>query len=404
MSNAKPIEKRTGNYFSDHWRGDLSLPLSYWINGSLVTGATTGLVIAVQAQLEKGDYSLQALSAIIVALTTLATAVWLWGAVGIWRSAAKHVTRGGKAFWAGAAQTMVIIGALNTAGQLVKTAPQLAEYGQIAAGSDPIGAKATLAVNGDKLSMTGWIAAGTADDFSRILSEHPELRRLSLQSAGGRIHEAIQIAAAVTNRGLDTIAAGDCSSACTIVFLSGTRRFSEAGSSLGFHSPSAVGMSDNEAQTGNSEMRAAYDKAGLPSPFIDRAMATSSKSVWRPDETELVEAGIVNGFSTERIVANNRTIERDVNTAGAKRLDEVTTLTGAKASGTELTHLYNVSVPADQIDTSAMGKIKMDTQHQLCADKVNRLLIRYGASYSYEYKDLSGNVAGRYTVSRCPNS
>ena len=115
MSYLAPLDERTGNYFSDHWRGNLSLPLSYWINGSLVTGVTTGLIFAVQAQLRESSFSLQLASAVTVASVAFGVAVWLWGAVGIWRSASKHVSRGGKAFWAGTAQAMVVIGALNGA-------------------------------------------------------------------------------------------------------------------------------------------------------------------------------------------------------------------------------------------------------------------------------------------------
>ena len=251
--------------------------------------------------------------------------------------------------------------------------------------------------------MSGWITAGTADEFTKLLNEHTEVHRLALQSAGGRIYDARQIAAAVASRKLDTIAVGDCSSSCTIVFLSGSRRFAEVGSSLGFHSPSGVGMTDNEAQTASPEMRAAYEKAGLPAQFIERALATSSQSVWRPNETELVEAGAINSFSVARIIASNQSIERDVNTAGAKRLDEVTTLAGANASGTELTYLFNISVPADRIEGGAIKRIGADAQRQLCSEKINRLLIGSGASYSYKYADSSGKFVGEYTVTKCPS-
>ena len=402
MSYTDEIDERTGNYLLDHWQGNLSLPISYWINGNLVAALNAILILAVGAEIKNSTYSLQMVSVFTIALIVVALSAWIWGAAGIWRSASKHASRGGTPFWAFAAQAMVVIGALNTSNQLAKIVPQLAEYSQLAVGHDPIGAKATLAVKGDTLSLNGWITSGTAAEFATTLNMHPEVRRLTLKSAGGRVRDATQIAAAVQNRALDTIAVGDCSSSCTIVFLAGTRRFAEVGSSLGFHSPSEAGLSDDEAQSANPDMRTAYSKAGLPVAFIDRAMATSSKSIWQPREPELVEAGVINSFTAERIVESNRSIARDVNAAGRKKLDEITTLAGAKASGEKLVYLHTLSVPIDRIDRSAIDRVGADVGMRLCENKINRLLIQSGASYSYEYRDSSDNLVGKYTVENCP--
>lgn len=52
--------ERTGNYVKDHWLGNLPLPLSYWINGTLLSGASAVLILAFAAEIEGSNASLQA--------------------------------------------------------------------------------------------------------------------------------------------------------------------------------------------------------------------------------------------------------------------------------------------------------------------------------------------------------
>lgn len=403
MSFTEPEVERTGTYVADHWRGNLPLPLSYWINGSLVAGLTLALTGLARSRIEQGDTSLRLASAGVLGLMLLGLVVWLWSAVGIWRSAGRHVGRGGSAFWAFAARAMVVLGALNTAAQLVSLSPVVAEFSQIAAGDDPIGAKANLVVSGDTLALTGWIAAGTADEVAKALDTHPSVRRVALQSSGGRIRDARQIAATMVRHKLDTVATGECASSCTIIFLAGARRYAEVGASLGFHSPSAVGMNDSEAQRASPDMRAAYERAGLPPAFIAKALNTPSGSLWHPTELELVDAGVINHFSPDRIAANNKQIASELAKAGPRRIDQVTTLAGATASGTGLTYRYKVDAPAARIDARILAGIGRQARDDLCASRVDSLMIRSGASYAYQYRDNAGRLIGQYAVSDCPD-
>ena len=63
----------------------------------------------------------------------------VWQQVGIWRSAGKHQSRGGTAFWAGAAKFMVVLGVLGSASVfLTKGVPQINELTKLAFGDDPL--------------------------------------------------------------------------------------------------------------------------------------------------------------------------------------------------------------------------------------------------------------------------
>ncbi|BEU99970.1 hypothetical protein [Novosphingobium olei] len=402
FTNPDYLDERTGNYFVDHWRGNLSLPVSYWINGSLVVAVVSGLIFALSVQFNQSSSSLRIVSVAAIVLLILGFGVWIWAIVGIWRSASKHESRGGNSGWARVAQGMVVLGALNYSGQLAKAVPQLAEFGQLAAGRDPIGSSATLTIEGDALRLTGFISAGTADRFRTVLSDHPEVRRVLLMSPGGRIREATQIAGTIAARHMDTIAVGDCSSSCTIVFLAGAHRFAEVGSSLGFHSPSATSMTDSEAQTANPEMRNAYTNAGLPDWFVDRAMATSSSSIWRPTETQLVELGVINSFTPDRVARNNEVVANGINTNGPKRMDGITVLTGAKAQGSQITYMHKLDVQIPTMSKSAIERVGKGIESTACASIVDRLLIESGGSYVYEYRTPDGELVGRYKLDKCP--
>ena len=110
-------DTRGRSYIVRHWRGDLSLPVSYWINSFLGTIAVSVVFSCVGLLVEPADSPLGFAIAVSVAWLLLIV-VTLWQLVGVWRSAGKHRERSGKAFWARAARFMVIFGFLGLASSL----------------------------------------------------------------------------------------------------------------------------------------------------------------------------------------------------------------------------------------------------------------------------------------------
>src|SRR5208282_6161526 len=97
------------NYIVRHWRGDLSLPVSYWINGWLLsTGYLAGTVSITSYPSPSIEYAVGLL--IVIAL---GFAVQVWQLIGIWRSACKHTERRGRKIWACMAQVSVVFGWLS---------------------------------------------------------------------------------------------------------------------------------------------------------------------------------------------------------------------------------------------------------------------------------------------------
>ena len=94
------------NWIRRHWDGDLSLGLSYWVNGILA-----GAVVNLLANLVPTETP--PIANLGLVLLVIIGAVW--SSVGIWRSAGNNIRRGGSKFWSYAACTTIVIGAVYSA-------------------------------------------------------------------------------------------------------------------------------------------------------------------------------------------------------------------------------------------------------------------------------------------------
>lgn len=289
------VEPEGGNYFLRHWRGQLSLPVSYWINGSLL-GLGLFVLFAIVSEVTK-DLELRRVAAIALVMLATVILVTLWSLVGIWRSAGNHVARGGSAGWARAAQVMTILGIVSFSVRLVtELGPQMKEYAAIASGRDDLGiVKATISLDGQSLLLHGALGTGSTAEVLEILSAAPGVRSVMLNSHGGRLREAEQLAKLVRERGLDTYVEAQCLSACTYVFLAGSDRAATPNAKIGFHQPSFPGMRAETA--GLQDMLEVYRAAGISEQFLAKVRATPSSSMWYPTRDELIDNGVINRVS-----------------------------------------------------------------------------------------------------------
>lgn len=287
------------SYVGQHWRGELSLPVSYFVNVILVGIAATFVVVAV-GNVFFSDYApwpaFWALVAIWAALAVLT--IWQW--VGVWRSADEHPKRGGSSFWAGAAKFMVVIGALQTTVVVSQNAiPQLRESFRIATGDPTVGPFHLRLINaGTEIEYIGGITFGSAEQLGNLLDAAPEVHTVHLSSHGGRVGEAEKIREIIRQRGLDTYVARECLSACTIAFLGGSKRYLHHRGRLGFHATSFPGVSDEDMRAGNRQIAAEAIAFGVTSSFANRAYLTSSDDMWFPTVDELTQSGFVTDIAT----------------------------------------------------------------------------------------------------------
>lgn len=282
------------SYVMRHWRGELSLPISYFVNGFLASIVAMAVTYAVGSVLSEhyspwtGFLGLSAIWGIIIALT-------VWQTVGIWRSATRHPSRGGRPFWATAAKFMVIVGLIQTASVLSNNAvPQIRESFRIVSGDPSVGAFHVRILNaGREVEFSGGIAFGATRELERILDAASEVQTVHLNSRGGRIGEAEKMHDLIRRRHLDTYTANECLSACTIAYLGGVKRYLNRRGRLGFHAGSFPGVPAGDMRSENQHIAAEVASWGVDRRFADKAYLSPAGGMWFPTHRELLRAHFV---------------------------------------------------------------------------------------------------------------
>lgn len=304
---AAPAPARRHNYLLRHWRGELSLGVSFWVNGWLgdipvvLLALGTALAARIPGWLDAAMIGGAASWAIAVLVS-------IWQLVGIWRSAGRHVGRGGRRLWARLAQASVVLGVVSIVMQLYTSAlPQLLEFARIWNGDKALAwHRVWLLRGGTELAYSGFITFGAASEVRHVLDQAPQVRVLHLESPGGRLIAARRLRDLVAARGLDTYVSTFCASACTTVFMGGHRRFLAPGARLGFHQVSADGSSFLTTMIETAEERAALRRAGVSAEFVARAYAAPPSGMWYPSAAELLRAHVVTALAAPGQFAADR--------------------------------------------------------------------------------------------------
>jgi hypothetical protein len=304
MSASKPRKMGTttpaaatagGGYFSRHWHGELSLPVSFWINLILLPlpvgfalGGLTTWVSLLGEQMRSGSVAW-------LIFWPIALAIDIWCLVGTWRSAVLHVERGGTWLWAAAARVVVALGLLGTVASAVfNYLPNISSYVQMARGIDPIGKlEMTLSPDGRRLRLQGPVGMGDATRLRALLGQSNTLRVVDLESPGGRVREADRIAGLLRAQAPQVRVTGPCESACTLLFMAGSPRRMLPAGRLGFHRASTGSFNPLLDEIVNRELADIYRKAGLPDELISRALSTPPWRMWYPETNDLTSQGLL---------------------------------------------------------------------------------------------------------------
>lgn len=289
-------EPQTG-YFTRHWRGELSLARSYWVNNMLLATplafALTGLMSWIGA---KGD-SLQISAITVLVGMPLLLALDVWCLVGAWRAAANYLRARGSQLWGWLARISLALGALQLlASVMLGLLPNLGEFWQMARGIDPLGqAKFVLSPDGRSLRMEGVIGMGDGERLRTLLASDAArgLKRVELESPGGRVREAERMAAAMKRHGHAARAVGTCASACTLVFLAGNPRHLSPEGQLGFHRASTGTYNPVFEELANQQLAQTYRELGLPQSMIDKTLDTPARSMWFVPRTDLLAHALI---------------------------------------------------------------------------------------------------------------
>ena len=405
----EPATERRTLWAVRHWRGEISLPVAYWVNSVLVVFLVTVLAGALVRGVETSGASLQALAATALLFLVGTLLLWAWGAVGTWRSATCHEDHGGSGGWAIAAQVMVALGAFLTFLQVQNYAFQSLEYGALAFGGDPLGepAAVTIGDDGTTIRIDGTLTSGTSGRFRSIAAEAPRLRTVLLDSPGGRQLEAMRISETIEQRGLATRVERECLSACTFILLAGRERTADWSARIGFHQPDFPGWTDGERRMGIREMSEDYRRSGLAERFIEQAMATPPEAMWMPRRDELAAARVLTAVERDprgvpRIFREMEALAKRLNARLPMQIDRTTRFESVEAWGPNLIHNLVVQRPREDIDRSrARSVIGQAVMREVCAVEANLDAMEDGASFVYYYRDAEQSPLFQVTLRSC---
>jgi hypothetical protein len=115
----KAVRKQTG-YIGRHWRGELSLATSFWINVVLIDFILKSAELISAAFLHN---PLTGTHVTIIHNPFVIMILYPWQIIGLWRSSERHIETTGKRFWARTAQVLVVLGFIATLSKLVWSWP-----------------------------------------------------------------------------------------------------------------------------------------------------------------------------------------------------------------------------------------------------------------------------------------
>ncbi len=293
--------KRSPNWFVAHWRGDLSLGVSYWGMGFILYVLIFSL--AFVAKVISSNVS----SAFILATFwitywsgAIALQTWLW--VGVWRSANNHVDRGGKAGWATTAKVMVFLGILQSIGTItgpnggIQNITEAIEHIDTIHGYSKYEVKALR--GGKEILIRGAIGEGIADAFDKTIAANPNARVVQINSTGGLLAEAKKIRDRIRSRGMTTYAPGECTSAATIIFMGGNERFMANTAKMGFHEPRLPTIDGENLRALLTDEENYMVSSGVSRTFMAKAFTYKGPDVWYPSKNELLASGVITGVTS----------------------------------------------------------------------------------------------------------
>ncbi|GAB5433288.1 MAG: hypothetical protein EpisKO_26580 [Epibacterium sp.] len=154
----------------------------------------------------------------------------------------------------------------------------------------------TLSADGRTAQFEGEITYGLKARLTQIIEDTPDLRVIHLGSPGGHVFEARGAAQVIMGAGLETRVSEACSSACTLLFMAGTRRHLDPQARLGFH---GYGLSEwvhlpgYDIDAAQEKDRAFFLAQGMQPGFAARIFDRPPEEMWYPDHAELRTAGVL---------------------------------------------------------------------------------------------------------------
>jgi hypothetical protein len=278
------------SYLTRHWRGELPLATSWWLNCALLSVLLLLTTISLAGPAERALIDSTGEFALFAALLALACAIVpTWQLVGLWRAAERHGHRLRGQLPARATEVVatlfmlwVIVRGLELIGDWTPTT-------QMALNLGPFHAELIEYPGRRELEIRGGFGFGLATRVERALEHDESIRRLRLNSRGGSWAEAGKLRRLIQRHMLNTYSSEGCRSACVSAFIAGQHRYLDRSAGLGLQMP---------AEPWRDLELAAFARQKVPLWFTARWRAQGTQ-IWFPSPAELRASGIVHTFLGE---------------------------------------------------------------------------------------------------------
>ena len=288
------------NYIARHWRGELSLPVSFWVNGVLLHVLALAIAVGFAFSGLEINSNYRSVFAAVSLFGAGFIVLTAWQIVGIWRVASHHQARGG-AMWALGAKALVVLALANVAyGTAANAGPLYVAGLKTVISGDPIGRVAVSALRGGhEIEIKGPLGVGAARAFQDVLNVSPRARVVRIDSEGGWSNEARDIGRLIGEYKLVTLVEGRCFAACLDAFLASGERWVAPDAKLGLAAPTnpILERAGQPPAALLERTRRHLVSLGVPEPMAVRAMATPPSAVWVPTQAELRAARLITGVA-----------------------------------------------------------------------------------------------------------
>ncbi len=293
-------------YLINHWRGDLSLSKSFWINGFTVNI----ILIFIYYYIDYSGNNASSLYEWIITFWAFLLALLMhimigaWQIVGIWRSASNREKFLGESIFSIVAQLscVLVILQLIWTSRPILTHPEAFFYAtRFSLGLERLGAfRVRETYNSSGISITGVLAKGLISDFKNQIKSQNNASYVVLNSRGGRQLVGENLYNIIRQHNMSTFVKDNCFSACTFAFLGGKNRIVSPRAELGFHTPALEGLTDKDTLIAKETKEATKDlmgqlmaNQGIKNSFIKRSTNTPNKKMWKPSLDVLANANVI---------------------------------------------------------------------------------------------------------------
>ena len=164
------------NYIVRHWRGELSLPVSYWINGIILGNIViyaTRLALSSFVESSKSEYAALIYWLLLYVAITLLS---VWHIVGTWRSSDRYTREKGRYFWAIFTKIIIVLNFLILLMYYrVTLIPALKESYEWAIWLSDVTWDIELSEDGQEIEIFGGIGYGISDEFLEDLARRHQM-------------------------------------------------------------------------------------------------------------------------------------------------------------------------------------------------------------------------------------